>query len=173
MRPTQCCAHTVQKVAMGDVCAGAATHVAELVSPPARLHAARGGAHTPHLGRTARTSAGCLPCASGASYHTSAGPNPYTGSNANCYCDNEPWNGRGSGAREYPEHTQVAYCGLFPDSSYSVKLTCDLIRVLYSFDYFVYVLKNLSVKIVKFAKVSTIVFVGELSSEYHRNKMFK
>merc|ERR1712226_77189 len=51
------------------------------------------------------------------------GSNPYTGSDANCYCDNEPWNGRGSGARDYPRTTQVVYCALYA----SDELNCDFI----------------------------------------------
>ena len=56
-------------------------------------------------------------------------PSPYTGWSASCYCDNEPWNGRGSGAREYPEHTTIVYCGVFPDEAHAIKLVCDFVRL--------------------------------------------
>jgi len=60
---------------------------------------------------------------------------PYTGSTANCYCDNEPWNGRqpkGSfmGAKpEYPRYAQFTYCGLYEDAGAKLKLVCDFITL--------------------------------------------
>jgi hypothetical protein len=53
---------------------------------------------------------------------------PYTGALMNCACDNEPWNGRGDGEREYPKTTQISYCGLYLDDNTGAnKLVCDFI----------------------------------------------
>ena len=54
---------------------------------------------------------------------------PYTGSGANCYCDNEPWNGRGSGQRDYPHHAQVVYCGLYANHKTGNKMVCDFVNL--------------------------------------------
>jgi len=60
---------------------------------------------------------------------------PYTGSTANCYCDNEPWNGRQPkggflGAQpEYPRTAMFTYCGLYSDPSTTIKLVCDFITL--------------------------------------------
>jgi len=51
---------------------------------------------------------------------------PYTTSDANCYCDNEPWNGRGKGEREYPRNSVIAYCGLYDDAGDRF-MVCDFL----------------------------------------------
>ena len=54
---------------------------------------------------------------------------PYTGSKkVNCYCDNEPQNGRGADPI-FPYNTKFVYCGLFGGGS-SSQLTCDLISLV-------------------------------------------
>merc|ERR1712151_1119109 len=63
------------------------------------------------------------------------GDMPYTGSTANCYCDNEPWNGRQPkggflGAKpEYPRTAMFTYCVLFADDGTGIKLVCDFITM--------------------------------------------
>lgn len=59
---------------------------------------------------------------------------PYTGSTANCYCDNEPWNGRQPknfmGTKpQYNKDAQFIYCGLYSDDSAQLKLVCDFITL--------------------------------------------
>ena len=54
---------------------------------------------------------------------------PYTGqANLNCYCNNEPQNGRGKNPI-FPYDTMFMYCGLFEKYGSDV-LTCDLITLV-------------------------------------------
>lgn len=60
---------------------------------------------------------------------------PYTGSQTNCYCDNEPWNGRQPksafmGAKpEYNRNAMFTYCGVYADDNTKIKLVCDFITL--------------------------------------------
>jgi len=48
----------------------------------------------------------------------------------NCYCDNEPHNGRqpSGGKPVFPYESMFVYCGLYEDGSGN-SLTCDLITL--------------------------------------------
>jgi len=53
---------------------------------------------------------------------------PWTGGQVNCYCDNEPWNGRNGNPMTFAVNMRILYCGLYDSDDGGKKMVCDLLE---------------------------------------------